>query len=321
LNIKILFRGYKVVLKTIDRRDFIKKAGAAGFAFISIPFVPDYLKSEVLNSPSILSIAMGKVKEGLLVEKALNALGGMKSFVKRGDIVVIKPNLVYRMNYKFGATTNPFVLKKVIELCFNAGAAKVKVAENPSDSNDAKYAFKDTGAFKVCKATGAELVYPLQNRFREMNIRGVALKKYPVFIDTVECDKLINLPIVKDHMYSNLSCAMKNFFGAVGGSRFSLHLELHQNIVDLAKFFKPALNIIDAYRVLKRNGPRGGSFRDVEKKYSIAAGTDIVACDAFAAGLLGMKVSDVEHIKLATSQKLGNSSERKIKKTTTCVTS
>jgi uncharacterized protein (DUF362 family) len=299
--------------RKISRRNFIQKTVELGAGTLSIPFLPSILHTASLLPISTISIAAGNVSEAQLVEKAIEQIGGMKKYVKRGDVVVIKPNLVYKMPYKFAVTTNPFVIEKVVQMCLDAGAKKVKIAENPSDSNDAAQIFKLTGIEKVCRQTGAELVYPHPNRFREMAIGGKTLKKHSVFIDCVQCDKLINIPIVKDHIFSSLSCAMKNFLGAVGGNRFDLHLDLHQNIVDLSRFFKPALIVVDAVRVLKRNGPAGGSLRDVENKYTVMAGTDIVACDSYAAKLLNLSPASIDFIKLAAEQKLGNSDFGRIK--------
>ncbi len=297
----------------ISRRNFILKSAEFSVSAMALPLLPSVFHAATTIPSSILSIASGKTTEALLTEKAIEKLGGMRKFIKRGDVVVIKPNLVYKMPYKFGVTTNPFVVEKVIQLCLEAGAKKVKIVENPSDSNDAVEIFKMTGIEKVCKQTGAELVYPKENRFKEMQIQGKSLKKANVFIDCIECDKLINIPIVKDHIFSSLSCAMKNFIGALGGNRFDLHLNLHQNIVDLAQLFKPVLNVVDAVRILKRNGPAGGSLRDVEYKYTVFAGTDIVSCDSYAARLLKLPPNTIDFIKFATEQKLGNSDFANIK--------
>jgi len=103
----------------------------------------------------------------------------------------------------------------------------------------------------------------------------------------VEADKVINLPVAKDHILSSLTLGMKNWFGAIGGRRGSLHREIHPNIVDLAQFFKPTITLIDATRIMTRNGPSGGSTSDVITKNTLILSDDPVAADGKAALLFG----------------------------------
>jgi len=241
-------------------------------------------------------------------------LGGMSKFVKRGDIVAIKPNIGWDRTYQQAATTNPFVIKKLIKLCYNAGAKKVRIMDNTCHS--ASMTFVRSGIQRVCKEVGADLIYPKENRFKNMNMGGIAIKQWPVFVDVIEADKLINVPVAKVHALSILTLGMKNFYGAVGGNRGRLHQEIHQGIVDMARFFKPNLTVIDAVRIMIRNGTTGGSPRDVKKIDTLIAGTDYVACDAYAATLFGMKPDQVGHINLAGKYGLGVKELSKINKLT-----
>lgn len=297
----------------ISRRQFIKKLSQFGIGMVAVPCLPSLLTSSIKPLYSTVGIAIGKVKEEILTDKAIELLGGIKNFIKQGDKVVVKPNLLVAKNYKLAATTNPFVIKKIIELCFSAGAKNVTVTDNPSDSSSASLVFKVSGIEKVCKETGAEIIIPDENRFIQKNLNGKEIKEYPVYKPMIECDKLINVAIAKDHMSTNYTGAMKNLMGAIGGNRFMLHSELHQSIVDLAKYFKPTLNIVDGYRVMFRNGPNGGSPKDVLEKFTIIASTDIVSADVFGAQLLNLTIEKVEHIKLANEQKVGNADTSKIK--------
>ncbi|MBW2469944.1 MAG: DUF362 domain-containing protein, partial [Deltaproteobacteria bacterium] len=189
------------------------------------------------------------------------------------------------------------------ELCQEAGAKKVRIADNTIDN--AKFCFSVSGAADVAKLTGAELITPDSSLMREMNLHGDLLDVWPVYLPILEADKVINLPVAKDHILSSLTLGMKNWFGAIGGRRGSLHREIHPKIVDLAQFFKPTLTLIDATRIMTRNGPSGGSTSDVVIKNTIILSDDPVAADGKAALLLGKEPQNIGYINLARKRGLG----------------
>jgi len=241
------------------------------------------------------------VKE--LTKKVFGAAGGIQRFVSRGDVVAIKPNISWARQPRFAATTNPDVLSAVIELCQEAGASRVRIADNTI--HDARRCFALTGAGKVAKETGADLVYPRSSLMKKMKLRGNRLDVWPVFIPFVEADKVINLPVAKHHSLSTLTLGMKNWIGGVGGSRWSLHQDIHQSIVDLAQFFKPEVTLIDAIRIITQNGPSGGSTDDVTFKNTLILSNDPVAADARASMLFGLKPESIGFIHLAQKSGLG----------------
>jgi uncharacterized protein (DUF362 family) len=238
-----------------------------------------------------------------LTQKVFEAAGGIRQFVSKGDVVAIKPNISWARSPKMAATTNPEVLQAVIELCQEAGAKKVRIADNTMDT--AKFCFSVTGAANVAKITGAELIDPDSSLMREMKLHGDLLDVWPVYLPIVEADKVINLPVAKDHILSSVTLGMKNWFGAIGGRRGSLHREIHPNIVDLVQFFKPTVTLIDATRIMSRNGPSGGSTSDVVTKNTLILSDDPVAADGKAALLLGKEPQNIGHIKLAEKRGLG----------------
>jgi uncharacterized protein (DUF362 family) len=158
----------------------------------------------------------------------------------------------------------------------------------------------------VAKNTGADLIFPRSTLMRDMKLQGNRLGIWPVFVPLIEADKLINLPVAKHHSLSTLTLGMKNWIGGVGGSRWSLHQDINQSIVDLAHYFKPDLTLIDAIRIMTRNGPSGGSTADVEAKNTLILCNDPVAGDAKAALLFGRKPKDIGFIRLAQKQGLGS---------------
>lgn len=238
-----------------------------------------------------------------LTRKVFEAAGGISRFVSRGDVVAIKPNISWARHPRFAATTNPEVLSAVIELCQEAGASRVRIADNTI--HDAIRCFALTGAGKVARETGADLVYPRSSLMKKMKLRGNRLDVWPVFIPLVEADKVINLPVAKHHSLCTLTLGMKNWIGAVGGSRWSLHQDIHQSIVDLAQFFRPAVTLIDALRIMTRNGPSGGSTDYVTIKNTLILSDDPVAADAGASMLFGLKPERIGFIHLAQKSGLG----------------
>ena len=238
-----------------------------------------------------------------LTRGTFDAAGGIQRFVSRGDVVVIKPNISWARRPELAATTHPEVLQTVIELCQEAGAKKVRIADNTI--HDARRCFAITGAGQVARQTGADLIYPRSSLMRNMKLRGDRIDVWPVFTPLVEADKVINLPVAKHHALSRLTLGMKNWIGAVDGSRWSLHQDIHQTIVDLARFFEPTVTLVDAVRIMTRNGPSGGSTADVEVKNTLILGNDPVAVDAAAARLFDRDPQTIGFIRLAQKQGLG----------------
>lgn len=238
-----------------------------------------------------------------LTRKVFETAGGMNKFISKGDVVVIKPNISWAREPSLAATTHPEVLEAVIELCQEAGAAKVRIADNTI--HDAQRCFSVTGAGLAAQRTGAELIHPRSSMMKEMNLHGNRLNVWPVFTPLVEADKVINLPVAKVHGLSELTLGMKNWIGGVGGRRSALHQDIHQTIVDLAQFFKPQITLVDAIRIMTKNGPSGGSLSDVATANRLILGVDPVAVDAHSAGLFDKKPEDIGFIRLGAKWGLG----------------
>jgi uncharacterized protein (DUF362 family) len=248
------------------------------------------------------------VKE--LTRRTFEAAGGMNRFVSKGDVVVVKPNLSWARAPQFAATTHPEVMEAVVELCQEAGAKQVRIADNTI--HDARRCFAVTGAGMVAKNTGADLIYPRSSMMRDMKLQGNKLDVWPVFVPLIEADTLINLPVAKHHSLSTLTLGMKNWIGGVGGSRWSLHQDINVTVVDLAQFFRPTVTLIDAIRVMHRNGPSGGSISDVAYKNTLILSDDPVAADARAAVLFDRKPEQLGFIRLAQKGDLGTYDYQKL---------
>ncbi|UCE34596.1 MAG: DUF362 domain-containing protein [Deltaproteobacteria bacterium] len=295
----------------ITRRETLKRlitiSGVVGFYGASgIPFTA-FSPAQAKAAPRRFIIEGIGQTEGYsikeLATRVFDAAGGMKHFVSKGDVVAIKPNISWARQPALAATTNPVVLEAVIELCYEAGAKKVRIVDNTI--NDVRRCFAITGAGTVAKKTNADLVFPSSSLMRRMKINGDRLDVWPVFTPLIEADKLINLPIAKTHSLSSLTLGIKNWIGGVGGRRYALHQDIHRTIVDLAQFFKPTVTLIDAISILVKNGPSGGSPSDVAMKNTLILSDDPVAADACAARLFGYSPDKIGFISLGEKSGLG----------------
>lgn len=249
-----------------------------------------------------LVIAKGKNHDAL-VRQALAELGGLEKFISKGDVVVIKPNMSWDRPAALAANTNPNVVKTVVNMCLDAGASKVKLVDHTI--NDARRVFINCGMDRAAKESGAILVYPDSGLFKKMYIGGARIEEWKVYTPIIEADKLINMPVAKHHSLSRVTIGIKGWIGAVGGSRGALHQDIHQTIVDLAAFFDPTLTIVDATRIMIRNGPSGGRMSDVKEKDAIIAGVDPVAVDAAAAHLFDMNPKELPFLTIGEKTGLG----------------
>ena len=238
-----------------------------------------------------------------LTEEAIKALGGMSRFVSKGDVVWVKPNIAWDRRPEQAANTNPDVVATLVRLCYEAGAKKVRVSDFPCQ--DERRTFVRSGIQKAAKEAGAEVFFLDKRKFKKMDLGGKTLESWPIYVDYVECDKRINVPIAKTHSMSVLTLAIKNLMGVIDNPRNRLHQNLGPAMADIAKFLPSDLVVLDAIRILIKNGPTGGNLRDVERKDIVAAGIDTVAIDAFGTTLFGMKPDKVNTTREAARLGLG----------------
>ena len=237
------------------------------------------------------------------MRRAVDAIGGMKSYVSRGDVVVVKPNIGWDRLPIHAANTNPDVVGAVVKLAFEAGAKKVTVADG--SCNDPNRCFQRSGIWRAAYALGAEVVLPAEHRFRTTRIKGEVLDEWPIFTTLVDADKVINVPVAKHHNLAKYTAAMKNWYGVLGGRRNRLHQSIDVSIADLATFMRPSLVVVDATRVLMRNGPQGGNIDDTRVLSTVIATVDQVAADAFGCTLIGQHRDNVPYLKMGHERGLG----------------
>lgn len=250
-----------------------------------------------------LAVARGGTP-GAMVRAVVSAMGGMSRFVRRGETVLVKPNMAWDRPPDLGANTHPEVVAEVVRLCVQAGAGRVLVGDVPV--HDASRVTERSGIGPAARQAGAELIVPPAAGFVLTRIGGAVLDAWEVFRPVLEADRIINVPVVKDHALTRLTCGLKNAYGFLGGTRARLHQQIHPAIADLAITFRPALTIVDATRVMTRGGPTGGRAEDVRPEWAVAAGTDAVALDAWGARLLGIDPADIPYLVLAEGRGVGS---------------
>jgi len=267
------------------------------------------------SSPRLSIATGGPESMEKLVRAAIGGLDpsqGIKRFIAKGDVVLIKPNVGFDRAPHLGATTNPEVLRWTIRLCNEAGAGRVIIADNPIESPDA--CFSKSGIKEIADAEGAKVMLPAENTFATLAIRdrapdptrGEALGRWQLFHRPLaDATKVIGLAPIKDHNLCGASMNLKNWYGLLGGRRNQFHQAIHNIISDLGLMMSPTLVIADGTRVMMRNGPTGGRTTDVKPggeigRPTIVASVDPVACDAWCyQHLLGRDPAKLAYLEMA----------------------
>lgn len=258
-----------------------------------------------------IAVAEGS-DQRLIVSKAIEAIGGLKKFIKPGGKVLLKPNIGWDRLPIQAANTSPEVVETVAKLCLEAGAKTVTVFDN--SFNDPRSCYRRSGIEDSAKKAGAIVEYAEERFFKMLDFPGTTfLKQWLVYTKVLEADCFINLPIAKHHNSAGLTMALKNNMGVISGNRGQYHQQMDLSIAELATQIKPHLTILDAYRILVRNGPQGGSMKDVQIVKKCIVGINQVSVDAYGATLFGKKPEEIGHIKMANQLGLGEINLDKLK--------
>lgn len=326
---------YKRVFPSMTRREFIRDLGitAGAAAGITALGLMNYSKEPVRRAqaqvhrlkdfrvepstvlPELVVVRGTEVEP--MVRETVAKLGGIDRFVQKGDKVLLKPNVGWDRQPEQAANTNPAVVAAVAGLCREAGADEVWVTD--VSLNDPHRCFARSGIQAAAQEVGAQVLLPGGDDFWLTDMQGDLLKIWPVSRFFHLADKVINLPIVKHHSLCGCTLAMKNWYGVLGGRRNQLHQQIHTSIVDLAAAVRPTLTIMDATRVLKSNGPTGGSLQDVAIENTLIAGLDEVAIDAYSLRFLNLSADAVPFLTLGEQRGLGRVDWRSLRRVETQV--
>lgn len=307
----------------MDRRDFLRTVAIAGVAAtVKFEGAMDVMAQTVKQTDAgsagydLVAVMGGEPDE--MFRQAIAQMGGMKKFVKPGSKVVVKPNIGWDKTPELAGNTNPKLVTEIIKQCFAAGAKEVTVFDHTCD--DWQKCYKNSGIEAAAKAAGAKVLPADQESYyREISLpRGKNLKKAKVHNAIMDCDVWINVPVLKNHGGAQLTISMKNHMGIVWDRGFFHQHDLQQCIADICTMSKPAvLNVVDAYRIMKTNGPRGRSASDVVLAKGLFISQDIVAVDTAAARFFNqvreMPLDKVGHLSKAQELKVGTMDIDKLK--------
>ena len=299
----------------MDRRRFLKdlalwSAGLAAAPCFSI--IPEALAAE--RPDPVLARGRGP-DYARLPRMVLEPLGGMGRFVKAGDTVVIKPNIGWDRTPEQGANTHPVLVRELARLAVEAGASKVRIFDRTC--NEERRCYTRSGiapAIEELDDRRVQIRHIDPKRFVPVDIsRGKSITRWEIYRDALEADCYINVPVAKHHALARLTLGIKNVMGVLGGDRGMIHQDLGQRLADLATVVRPRLTVIDATRLLLRNGPQGGSLDDVKVTDTVLASPDPVAADAVAATLFDLAPDDIESTVAAHRLGLGEIDLTKIR--------
>jgi uncharacterized protein (DUF362 family) len=305
-----------------SRRDFLARSAAGAMALASPAlfnksvFAAEGAKTEPAKmaiakwtGPRDLNASQISQAAVKLTEQAIQGIGGLNRFVTRGSVIWIKPNIGWDRGPEMAANTNPDVVSTLIRLCFEAGAKTVKVGDNPCMI--AAKTYVSSGIAPAAEKLGAEVVFLDRSRFKETDIKGELIKSIPVYPGIMECDLVINVPVIKHHGMSIATMCMKNYMGVIE-KRPTIHQDFAACLTDLTRFMKPQISVLDAVRILTNNGPVGGNLSDVALKLTLAASTDVIALDSWGAGVLGKPFAEIPYIARGAAAGLGTTDYQSI---------
>jgi len=291
----------------MERREFLKKSLALGLG-AGVLFLPKGLRGGITRAlaeeqrPDL--VALRGSSPDAMFDRGIAALGGIGRFVKPGQTVVIKPNISWDTTEALAANTSPALVARIIKHCVDAGAKRVYVMDHSIEYWERTLERSGIGA--AIKASGG--VYaPSEDEkyYQKVDVNGATLKATQVHESLLENDVLISVPVLKHHGGSGVTVAMKNLMGCVWNRREYHSKGLHGCIADFLRVRKPDLCVVDAYRVITRHGPRGGSPDDIADMNAQILSADIVAADAASARMLSREPSDIGHIRLAAEAGFG----------------
>jgi uncharacterized protein (DUF362 family) len=289
----------------MDRRKFLKLAGLAGL------FHGTLLRQALAAPGPTVAVVEGRDYDAI-TRRAIAALGGMERFVRPGNVVVVKPNIGWDRTPELAANTHPLVVRAVVAEALRAGAKKVKVFDRTC--NDERRCYKNSGIQGILAGMkGVELKFLEEERYRTVPLAGSALREWELYDEALDADVFINVPVAKHHGLTRLSLGLKNVMGVMGGNRGSIHRSIDESLADINAVMKSHLTVVDATRILMDHGPQGGDPRDVKALHTVIASRDIVAADAYATTLFGLKPADIAVTVAAHRRGLGEMDIRRMK--------
>ncbi|NYT16590.1 MAG: DUF362 domain-containing protein [Methanomicrobiales archaeon] len=248
------------------------------------------------------------------VRKAIDALGGITTFISPGSRVLLKPNLLQGLPPERCVTTHPEVVRAVSLICRDLGC-RVIIADSPGGGirytpANLRRLYAAAGYEAVARDTGAELNYDTGYR-TVSHPAGLLAKSFPVIAPALDADHIIVVSKAKTHLWTLYSGGAKNLFGVLPGLEKPLHHARFQDpdhfagmILDLNDLLRPSLQVMDAVMVMEGDGPSSGTPRLVE---ALLAGGSATALDQVACKMMGIPAADVPTLRTARERGLPGS--------------
>lgn len=315
----------------MDRRNFLRAAILAGAAFTvkesgAMTVVSQQLNAAEPGSSMEANVMQAGASSGRsgnydlvavmggepveMFRKGIAEMGGMGRYVKKGQKVCVKPNIGWDKAPEMAANTNPLLVAEIVRQCLAAGASEVTVFDHTCD--DWRKCYSNSGIEEAAKKAGAKVVPADQESYyKPVSIaKAKILKSTKIHEAILNADVWINVPVLKNHGGAKMSISMKNLMGIVWDRGFFHKNDLQQCIADISSLERrPALNVVDAYRLMKTNGPRGRSEADVVNSKALFLSQDMVAVDTAATNFFNqvreMPLTDVGHLSRGESIGVG----------------
>ena len=300
----------------MNRRKFIKTAVSAGVSSVLLSgclsnerkVLVQGNKPQNGNASDETSSLAGKmvIAEGtdpeVLMNKGLASMGGIEQFVKKGNLVAIKPNFSYTLGPEAAVTTNPLLVGALVRKCLQAGAREVRVVDHTFGSGEG---FLEASGIQsaVSSAGGRAFNINSHDNYRMVSVNQAILKEVDYSKDVLDADAFINIPILKQCRHTEITAGFKNLMGIVWDRGVFHQTDLNQTIAEVATVRKPTLTILDAIRGITANGPSGPG--PIKEWKQVIFGTDMLAVDAYGASLLNFNAVDVKHLVIAGKLGIG----------------
>jgi len=286
----------------MKRRDFLKTMTVASFGLAARRLFPLDIGVEA----DVGVVRSTNIEAG--VKQALELVGGIGRYIGHGDIVAVKPNIAFNSPPQYKATTDPLVVRTIVDLCYQAGASKVYVFDRTV--SNPKLSYVTSGIQRAAEEAGAKVLYAdnvSSKLYKKISVAGgVYLKETLINKHVLESDAFINLPVAKHHSTAGLTIGMKNLMGISGDNRSRWHWDIHHAISDINTVVKSDLTVVDATAIMTRRGPTGGSLSYLKDTDTIIASSNVAQADAETTLLFGMQPQDLGYLRLAEEKGLGS---------------
>ena len=232
-----------------------------------------------------------------LVKKSIDLVGGLRSVVKKGDLVALKPNVVTGRVSKPGVLTDKRIIEAMIMLCQEAGADEVRIVEGSGYFTSTDVALEKSGVKAVAEALGARVFDVDKDELVELKVpEHLIIDKISVSKAFMEADVRINLPVMKTHDQLLVTLGVKNLKGVIPKPwKRNFHkIGVVKAIVDLSRVVPIDLTVLDAINAMEGLGP---SFGDIVALNTIMASKDLWSLDLAASMVMGFDIEDLDYLK------------------------